>query len=178
MANILIVDDEADMRFALRQLLEQIGHGVQEAGDGQEALAKLKENPADLVLLDLRLPGGMDGEEILSRIRAQDPGLPVFVIPGSPGPETAEELRRAGATQYFAKPFQHRDLVSAIDRALNLAALKTRGRSAERLASKLETSWPARPAPTPPTGSAAWPTAAWATRPPASACCCCSLPGG
>ena len=141
MAKILIVDDEADMRFALRQLLEELGHKVEEAGDGQEALAKFNENPSELVLLDLRLPGGMDGKEILLRLRAKDSRLPIFVITGYPGPGMAEDLRRAGAAQYFAKPFHHKDLIAAIAKALSLAALKAGGRSGERLATKLESPW-------------------------------------
>ena len=68
MRKILVIDDEADMRFAVRMLLERSGHSVVEADNGDAALTKIDEGAPDLVLLDMRLPG-MDGIQILQKIR-------------------------------------------------------------------------------------------------------------
>lgn len=137
MAQILIVDDESEMRRALRQLLEHMGHRVSEASSGQEAFKRLEEETPELILLDLRLPGGMDGLEILRQIRIQNKDLPVFVITGYPGADTPAELKSAGATGYLAKPFHHKDLIQAINKALGLAQLTSQGLAGRRLAQKL-----------------------------------------
>ena len=68
MPKILVIDDEADMRFAVRMLLERSGHSVVEAENGDVAMSKIDEGVPDLVLLDMRLPG-MDGIQILQKLR-------------------------------------------------------------------------------------------------------------
>ncbi|MBI2070512.1 MAG: response regulator [Elusimicrobia bacterium] len=137
MAKILIIDDEADMRLAMRQLLEELGHSVLEAGDGSSALGALDQNPADLVLLDLRLPG-MDGVEILEKIRKRSADLPVFIITGYGHEEALRQVMSLGATDCFTKPFHNRDLAAAIERTLSERQLKTSQSLYERrLAEKL-----------------------------------------
>src|SRR5438034_1231738 len=78
-ARILIVDDEPNVRLVFRTALETAGHIVSEAGDGHAALASLRLDGADLLLLDLRMPG-LDGMEVLRRLRETGNGVPVVII--------------------------------------------------------------------------------------------------
>ncbi len=117
MPNILIVDDEADMRFAARMLLERSGHTVAEADNGEAALAKIDENAFDLVLLDMRLPG-MDGVQILQKIREKKPELPVIMVTGYGNVELAEQALQQGADHYLSKPFHNKELIDVITKTL------------------------------------------------------------
>ena len=78
---ILVVDDEERIRQSLNGILKDEGYEVQEAKDGTQALKQLETDPPDLVLLDIWMPG-MDGMEILERMKAQMPNLPVIMISG------------------------------------------------------------------------------------------------
>ncbi|MBI4369832.1 MAG: response regulator [Elusimicrobia bacterium] len=117
MANILLIDDEPDMRRALRQLLEHYGHQISEAGDGDEALRLVESQKPDLALLDLRLPG-QDGVEILREIRREHPDLAIIMITGFSSNEAKMELERLGISAFLTKPFHNRDLAAAVHRTL------------------------------------------------------------
>jgi CheY-like chemotaxis protein len=117
MANILVIDDEADMRFAVRMLLERSGHSVIEAGNGDDALAKLDEMIPDLVLLDMRLPG-MDGIQILQKLRAKQKDLPIIMVTGYGNVELAEQAIKLGADHYLSKPFHNKELIEVIRQIL------------------------------------------------------------
>src|SRR5260370_24168412 len=109
---ILIVDDDADFRVALRAALEMKGYQVDEAAHGEEALAKVAEKPPLLVLLDLQMPV-MNGREMLQQMRAT-PGLqdlPVVIISGF-GFEWEAELM--GAQGYIGKPCEPQELEKTI----------------------------------------------------------------
>ena len=79
MKNILIVDDDQDLRFNLSHILKEEGFNVIEARNGREALKILRESSPDLVLLDMRLPG-MDGMKILQEMRKSDKGLIIIMV--------------------------------------------------------------------------------------------------
>ena len=116
MARILIVDDEQDMRMALRLFLERSGHTVQEASDGESALSTLHvATGADVVLLDMRMPG-MDGAQTLAKIRERFKDLPVIMVTGYGSPESAQEVLAIGASHYISKPFKNQELVEALDK--------------------------------------------------------------
>jgi len=117
MANILVIDDEADMRFAVRMLLERSGHSVIEAENGDNALAKLDEFIPDLVLLDMRLPG-MDGIQILQKLRAKQKNLPIIMVTGYGNVELAEQAIAMGADHYLSKPFHNKELIEVIHQTL------------------------------------------------------------
>ncbi|MFA6028949.1 MAG: response regulator [Elusimicrobiota bacterium] len=117
MPRILIVDDEADMRMALANVLERLGHEVFEAGDGPAALARHAEGGVDLVLLDMRLPG-MDGVEILRRLRERDAEVPIVMVTGYGSEEHAAEVLALGADHYLPKPFSNRELSEVVERVL------------------------------------------------------------
>lgn len=113
MPKILIVDDEADMRFAVRMLLERSGFSVDEADQGEAALAKIDSDPPNLVLLDMRLPG-MDGVQILQKIREKTKDLPVIMVTGYGNIELAEQALQLGADHYLSKPFHNKELLDVV----------------------------------------------------------------
>ena len=96
MATILIVDDDTALRSAIAMALADLGHQPAEAGDGDGALVWLSLHRADAVLLDLRMPG-MDGMEVLRRIRAKPDAPPVAVLTAVPTSDNTIEAMRLGA---------------------------------------------------------------------------------
>ncbi len=102
---VLIVDDDPHIRLTLSEALAHIGIGTVEAADGPEALSALKRQVFNLVLLDLRLPG-MDGMDVLRRINADRPEVPVVMITAHGSVETAVEAIQAGARNFVEKPFE------------------------------------------------------------------------
>ncbi|MBI5244359.1 MAG: response regulator [Elusimicrobia bacterium] len=134
---MLIVDDESDMRMALANVLARLGHEVVEAGDGPAALKVLAEQGADLVLLDLRLPG-MDGIQILRRIRERDAETPVIMVTGYGSVESAMQVLQLGASHYLAKPFSNKELAETVERVLSAQkAAASAGVLGRRLAEKI-----------------------------------------
>jgi len=105
MKRILIVEDKATSRELLRTVLEQQGYAVEEASDGEEALRKIREQPPDLVLLDLQIPT-RNGYDVVREVR-QDPRLqavPVVAVTASAMQGDREKVLAAGFTAYIAKP--------------------------------------------------------------------------
>lgn len=102
-ACILIVDDEPNVRLVLRTTLETVGYHVSEAGDGQAALAALRIRGADLVLLDLRMPG-LDGMEVLRRLRDEGDDVPVVIVSAHGGLPDVVATMKLGATDFLPKP--------------------------------------------------------------------------
>jgi len=100
---ILVVEDEALLRFSLVAYLEDSGHACREAADGEEALALLATEPFDLVLTDLRMPR-MDGFALLDALHAAHPGLPVVVLTGTRDALVEEESKARGAQACLFKP--------------------------------------------------------------------------
>lgn len=123
-ARILVVEDEPQLRGLLRLYLEREGHQVIDAGDGRAALAAFDESGADLVILDLMLPG-MQGETVLDALR-QAGDVPVLIT--SAKRSDAERIAglRAGADDYLAKPFNPHELTARVAAILR----RTRGPAA------------------------------------------------
>ncbi|HMQ62551.1 MAG TPA: sigma-54 dependent transcriptional regulator [Flavilitoribacter sp.] len=118
MAHILIVDDEAGIRRALRDVLEFEKYSVDEAGDGLEGLVKIKQKKPDAVLLDVKMPK-MDGMEALDRIQEISPETPVVMISGHGTVETAVEAVKKGAFDFIVKPLDLNRLLITIRNALD-----------------------------------------------------------
>lgn len=119
MNQILIVDDEKDMRRVLSNILKEDGYTVYEAGDSGQALNFLtRESPPDLFLLDLRMPGEMDGIELLSKIKTTKPEIQVIMLTAYGDIRSAVKATKLGAYDYFTKPFENGHLLLTIRRAL------------------------------------------------------------
>ncbi len=122
MAKLLVVDDERSIREALVQLFEYEGHQVRAAGDGPEALEASGSFRPDVVFLDVKMPG-MDGLEVLERLREDDPGSLVIMISGHGSIDTAVEATRKGAYDFLEKPLDTDRLLVTLRRALELKGL-------------------------------------------------------
>jgi len=122
MARLLIVDDETSIRKALVQLFEYEGHEVEGAEDGPDALDAAEEFRPDVVFLDVKMPG-MDGLEVLERLRDEQPATPVVMISGHGTIDTAVEATRAGAYDFLEKPLDSDRLLVTLQRALELRGL-------------------------------------------------------
>jgi two-component system response regulator PilR (NtrC family) len=115
--HILVVDDEADVREGLRQLLSMEGYEVTTAESGAVALERAKPRRFDLVLTDLRMPG-MSGVETLMGLKQLHPSMPVVVVTGYASNETTARCTREGAFGYVLKPFDLNHLLRVIQEAI------------------------------------------------------------
>jgi DNA-binding NtrC family response regulator len=124
---IVVVDDEAGIRFALRELLTDAGHDVREAEHAPAALAALEGDPADLIISDLNMPA-MTGLALLEEIRLRHPDT-IFVLLTAHGDERiAVESLRLGAYHYIPKPFDNDEVVAIVARAREMLALRRENR--------------------------------------------------
>ena len=114
MATILIVDDEPDILLMLRMSLEDEGHEVVLAADGQMALDRIAEHRPDLVLLDLMMPI-LDGFGVLEALRGDQDPLPVVMVSAKSEPADVERATNLGAVEFVTKPFD-------LDRVVALVA--------------------------------------------------------
>jgi two-component system NtrC family response regulator len=117
MAHILIVDDDAALRESIAETIGDLGHTPVQAADGEAALARLARGGIDAVLLDLRMPG-IDGIEVLRRLRALPGPPPVAVLTAVPTASNTIEAMRLGAVDHLAKPVGRDDLAGLIARML------------------------------------------------------------
>jgi len=128
-ADILVVDDEADIRDLVSGLLEDEGHAVRVASNSDEALAAIRARKPSLALLDIWMQGGgLDGLELLDVIKELDPDLPVVMISGHGNIETAVTALQRGAYDFIEKPFKSDRLVVVVQRALEATSLKRENR--------------------------------------------------
>jgi len=130
MARILIVDDEAGLRDALRWVLEAAGHEVQAVGTGEAGIEAHTQAAFEGAVLDITLPG-ISGVETLTRLRAQTPDLAAVFITAHSSIPSAVEAMRAGGFDYVPKPFDNDELVLKVARALEHRRLTTRVRELE-----------------------------------------------
>ena len=114
---ILVVDDEEVVRLSHIRTLASIHCNVELVRDGSEALQAMEQRPADVVLLDLRMPG-MDGMTVLKTIKDRWPETAVVIITGYPSIETAKEAVRLGAYNYLAKPVGPDEVINAANDAV------------------------------------------------------------
>jgi two-component system, NtrC family, response regulator AtoC len=123
MARVLVVDDEASMRFTLEAVLGDAGHEVETAEGGAAGIAAFEARGADVVVTDLAMPE-VDGMKVLSTLRAQDPGVPVMMLTAHGSERVAVAAMKAGAFDYLPKPFDPDELVLAVTRAIDTRRLR------------------------------------------------------
>jgi DNA-binding NtrC family response regulator len=114
---ILVVDDEEVVRLSHIRTLASIHCNVEVVKNGSDALQVMEQRPADVVLLDLRMPG-MDGMAVLKQIKQRWPETEVVIITGYPNVDTAKEAVRLGAYDYLAKPVGPDEVISVANGAL------------------------------------------------------------
>lgn len=123
--DILIVEDEDDIRDMIAGILSDEGYQVRQAATSEAALEKIKARVPNLVVLDVWLKGSsMDGIELLDRLKVNSPNLPVIIISGHGTVETAVSAIRKGAFDYIVKPFKAEKLLVTATRALENARLR------------------------------------------------------
>ena len=124
-ADILVVDDEADIRDLVAGILEDEGNRTRTAGGSDEALAAIEARRPHLMFLDIWLQGSrLDGLQVLEVVKSQHPDLPVVMISGHGNIETAVSAIKAGAYDFIEKPFKADRLVLVAERALEASRLK------------------------------------------------------
>ena len=140
---ILVVDDEEIVRLSHIRTLASVHCDVEMVPDGNEALRVMEQRPADVVLLDLRMPG-MDGMAVLKAIKQTWPETEVVIITGYPSIETAKEAVRLGAYDYLAKPVGPDDVIHVANGAMTQkkwALRRDRTQSDAGIGSSAGSSW-------------------------------------
>jgi two-component system nitrogen regulation response regulator NtrX len=120
MASILIVDDEPNIRRMVGALLSAEGYEVREAANGKQAIAKAAEEEPDAVMMDLMMPGDLDGMAALAKLRVDHPELAVIMMSGRAGLSDAVHATKLGAVNFLEKPLTPEGVLFAIGAALEL----------------------------------------------------------
>ncbi len=131
MAKILIVDDEVAIRRILRDILETNKYEVHEAGDGMDAIARIKQTKFDVVFMDIKMPK-LDGLEALDRIQAICPEVPIVMISGHADVNTAVDAVKKGAFDFIQKPLDLNRLLITLRNALDMSNLVVETKSLKK----------------------------------------------
>jgi two-component system nitrogen regulation response regulator NtrX len=131
MPSVLIIDDEPNIRRMVGALLSSEGYEIRDAADGASGVTRARELEPDLVLLDLMIPGALDGMAVLEKLREYFPELPVIMMSGRAGLADAVKATRLGAVNFLEKPLTPEGVLLAIASALELRMAR-RERSALR----------------------------------------------
>lgn len=127
-ANVLVVDDEGANRYSVSKTLQRVGYIVSEAASGEEALEVMQKQVFDVVLTDIKMPG-LDGVELLRRVKDEAPDAIVILMTGYASLGTAVEALRLGAHDYLIKPSSSQDIrqsvARGVERARNLKRRRT-----------------------------------------------------
>jgi two-component system nitrogen regulation response regulator NtrX len=128
-ADVLVVDDEADIRDLVAGILADEGYAVRTAADSDQAMAAIRARKPALLVLDIWMQGGgMDGLELLDLVKSLDADLPVIMISGHGNIETAVSAIKRGAYEFLEKPFKSDRLLMVVERGLEQASLRRENR--------------------------------------------------
>ena len=137
MSDILIVDDERDIRELIADILEDEGYATRRAGNSEEAMAAINAEPPGLLILDIWLKDSrMDGIDILKNVRRDNPDVPVVIISGHGNIEIAVAAIKQGAYDFIEKPFNIDQLMVVIRRAMETSRLRRENQSLKRRESR------------------------------------------
>ncbi len=136
--SILVIDDEAAIRKALKEILSFEGFTIDEAADGVEGLKKIQEGRHDLILCDIKMPK-MDGLEVLAAAKEAKPDTPFIVISGHGNIDTAVEAVKGGAYDYISKPPDLNRLLITIRNAMDKGSLVTETKTLRKAVTKKST---------------------------------------
>jgi DNA-binding NtrC family response regulator len=123
MPRVLVIDDDASLRYTLDAVISDAGLPVETCDGGLSGLAAFEARGADVVLTDLAMPG-MDGMKVLEHLRAQDPSVPVLMLTAHGSERVAVAAMKAGAFDYIPKPFDPDELVLSVRRAIETRELR------------------------------------------------------
>jgi DNA-binding NtrC family response regulator len=123
MPRVLVIDDDASLRFTLDAVLSDAGFTVEIQDGGESGLAAFEAHGADVVLTDLAMPG-IDGMKVLQSLRVQDPSVPVVMLTAHGSERVAVAAMKAGAHDYLPKPFDPDELVLSVRRAFETRELR------------------------------------------------------
>lgn len=123
MPRVLVIDDEASMRFTLEAVLGDSGYEVETADGGAAGIAAFEARGADVVITDLAMPD-VDGMQVLATMRVQDPGVPVMMLTAHGSERVAVAAMKAGAFDYLPKPFDPDEVTLAVTRAVDTRRLR------------------------------------------------------
>src|SRR5258705_3959303 len=129
MSSVLIVDDEPNIRRMVGALLTSEGYEVRDAADGQSGVVRAAETSPDVVLLDLMMPGELDGLGTLERLRKSAPDVPVIMMSGKAGLSDAVKATKLGAFNFLEKPLSPEGVLLALASALELRRVRREARS-------------------------------------------------
>jgi len=129
MASVLIIDDEPNIRRMVGALLGAEGYEVRDAADGAAGLARAAEAEPDIVLLDLMMPGELDGMAVLGRLRERFPELPIVMMSGRAGLSDAVKATKLGASNFLEKPLSPEGVLLALSSALELRRARQEARA-------------------------------------------------
>src|SRR5436190_7572618 len=128
-ADVLVVDDEADIRELVAGILSDEGYAVRTANDAESGLAAVRARKPTLLILDIWMSGGgMDGLELLDLVKGLDADLPVIMISGHGNIETAVSAIKRGAYEFLEKPFKSDRLLLVVQRAIEASSLRRENR--------------------------------------------------
>ena len=131
---VLVIDDDAHIRSSIGKFLIARGHTVIEAANGEKGVEVLESQAVDIVITDVKMPG-MDGFEVLRRMRSIASEIEVIVITGVKESENAFRALREGAFDFFSKPFKVEDLNAAIQRTVRYQVLR---KETDRMQARLD----------------------------------------
>jgi len=127
MARILVIDDDAQVRGAVRRILERAGHTVEDVGNGDAGLRAHRERPADLIITDIFMPE-RDGIETIRQLRHESPQVKIIAISGGDRTQTLDLRKDAellGASRALRKPFELSELLQAVGQLLGESRPRT-----------------------------------------------------
>ena len=124
---ILVIDDEGAIRESLRMILEYEDYEFAGAASGADGIARVQKERPDLVLLDIKMPG-MDGMEVLRKLKALDDTLPFVMISGHGTTASAVEAIRAGAVDFLDKPLSSERVIVTLQNVLQQTQLRSENR--------------------------------------------------
>ena len=134
-AEILIIDDNSDIRFLISGLLQERGFSIRQAANYNQALSEIDKKLPDVAIIDVKLDkGDNDGIELLSHIKKKDSDIPVIVISGHANIKMAIDSLKSGAFEFIQKPFDSQRLINFVNRAVETYSLKKENK---KLQSKL-----------------------------------------
>lgn len=140
-ASILIVDDELSIRTSCQRYLARVGYSVDVAANADEALQSCGKKPFQILVTDIAMPGALNGQDLVSRVKRDWPATDILVMTGYPSLQTAIPVLKDGAFDYLMKPFEPEHLKQIIDRCLERRRLREELSQERKLREELQAAY-------------------------------------